>query len=138
MPPYSGELAASNYRTIRTNAAIRVGLRRRIRLDTLLAMNSFLRSAGFDGWLSGLADQKAKARILARLRSASLGNFGDCESVGEGVSEMRIHFGPGYRVYFVRTESSVYVLLGGGDKSSQRRDIARAQDMARQLKDVKS
>jgi putative addiction module killer protein len=101
-------------------------------------MNSFLRSAGFDAWLSGLADQKAKARILARLRSASLGNFGDCEPVGEGVSEMRIHFGPGYRVYFVRTQASVYVLLAGGDKSSQRRDIERAKDLARQLKDVKS
>jgi putative addiction module killer protein len=97
-----------------------------------------LRSASFDAWLSGLADQKAKARILARLRSASLGNLGDCEPVGEGVSEMRIHFGPGYRVYFVRTEISVYVLLAGGDKSSQKRDIARAKDMARQLKDMKS
>jgi putative addiction module killer protein len=96
-----------------------------------------LRSVGFDARLSGLTDQKAKARILARLRSASLGNFGDCESVGEGVSEMRIHFGPGYRVYFLRTEASVYVLLAGGDKSSQRRDIAREKDMARQFKDVK-
>jgi putative addiction module killer protein len=101
-------------------------------------MNSFLRSAGFDVWLSGLADQKAKARILARIRGATLGNFGDCEPVGEGVSEMRIHFGPGYRVYLVRIEVSVYVLLAGGDKSSQRRDIARAKDMARQLKEVKS
>ncbi len=101
-------------------------------------MNSFLRSAGFDAWLSGLADQKVKARILARLRSASLGNFGDCEPVGEGVSEMRIHFGPGYRVYFVRTDASVYVLLAGGDKSSQRRDIEQAKDMARQLKDLKT
>src|ERR1700755_1293571 len=100
-------------------------------------MNSFLRSAPFDAWLSGLADQKAKARILARLRSASLGNFGDCEPVGEGVSEMRIHFGPGYRIYFVRTDVSVYVLLAGCDKSSQKRDIARAKDMARQLKDLK-
>lgn len=101
-------------------------------------MNSFLRSASFDAWLSGLADQRAKARILARLRSASLGNFGDCEPVGEGVSEMRIHFGPEYRVYFVRTGVSVCVLLAGGDKSSQKRDIARAKEMARQLKDVKS
>ncbi len=117
---------------------VRETLHGRIRLDTFVVMISFLRSAGFDMWLSGLADQKAKARILARLRSASLGNFGDCEPVGEGVSEMRIHFGPGYRVYFVRMEMSVYFLLAGGDKSSQRRDIARAKDMARQLKDVKS
>jgi putative addiction module killer protein len=123
---------------IRKVAANAGGLRRRIRLDTCVAVNSFLRSASFDAWLSGLADQKAKARILARLRSALLGNFGDCEPVGEGVSEMRIHFGPGYRVYFVRADVSVYVLLAGGDKSSQKRDITRAKDMARQLKDVKS
>ena len=81
---------------------------------------------------------KSEARILARLRSASFGNFGDCEPVGEGVSEMRIHFGPGYRIYFVRTDVSAYVLLAGGDKSSQKRDIARAKEMARQIKDVKS
>jgi putative addiction module killer protein len=56
---------------------------------------------------------------LARLRSATLGNFGDCETVGEGVSEMRIHVGPGYRVYFVRSGMTVYVLLTGGDKASQ-------------------
>ena len=56
-------------------------------------MNTFVRSSDFDAWLSNLADQKAKARILARLRSATFGNFGDCESVGEGVSEMRIHVG---------------------------------------------
>jgi putative addiction module killer protein len=74
-------------------------------------MNTFVRSSDFDVWLSGLADHKAKARVLARLRSATLGNFGDCEPVGEGVSEMRIHVGPGYRVYFVRMGSTVYVLL---------------------------
>jgi putative addiction module killer protein len=87
--------------------------------------------------LSGLADQKAKARILARLRSATFGNFGDCEPVGEGVSEMRFHFGPGYRVYFVRTGTTVYVLLAGGDKSSQKQDMARAKNMARKLKETK-
>jgi len=85
----------------------------------------------------GLADQKAKARISARLRSAMLGNFGDCEPVGEGISEMRIHFGPGYRVYFVRTGTTIYVLLAGGDKSSQKQDIARAKKMARELKETK-
>src|ERR1700688_3589438 len=100
-------------------------------------MNTFVRSSDFDAWLSGLADQKAKARVLARVRSATLGNFGDCEPVGEGVSEMRIHFGPGYRVYFVRTGTTTYVLLAGGDKSSQRRDIDRAMKLARELKDTK-
>jgi putative addiction module killer protein len=73
-------------------------------------LDTFVRSSDFDAWLSGLADQKAKARILARLRGATLGNFGDCEPVGEGISEMRIHFGPGYRVYFVRTGATIYVL----------------------------
>src|ERR1700680_3160271 len=101
------------------------------------ALNTLLRSSDFDVWLSGVADQKAKARILARLRSATLGNFGDCEPVGEGVSEMRIHFGPGYRVYFVRAGTTTYVLLAGGDKSSQTRDIARAKNMAHELKDAK-
>ena len=62
-------------------------------------MNTLLRTASFDAWLSALADNKGKARVLARLTAAEFGNFGDCEAVGEGVSEMRIHFGPGYRVY---------------------------------------
>jgi putative addiction module killer protein len=90
----------------------------------------------FDAWLSGLSDQKAKARILAHLRSATLGNFGDCKPVGEGVSEMRIHVGVGYRVYYVRTGSTIYVLLVGGDKSSQAKDISRAKNMARELKET--
>ena len=98
-------------------------------------MNSFLRSFEFDAWLSGLADFKAKARILARLRSATLGNFGDCEPVGEGVFEMRVHVGPGYRIYFTRTGAAVYLLLCGGDKATQQRDIRRAQRMARELKE---
>ena len=82
-------------------------------------------------------DQKAKARILARLRGATLGNFGDCESVGEGVSEMRIHVGPGYRIYHVRAGSTVYVLLAGGTKASQAKDIAKAKRMARELRGSK-
>ena len=100
-------------------------------------MNTFVRSSDFDAWLSGLADQKAKARVLARLRSAMLGNFGDCEPAGEGVSEMRIHAGPGYRVYFARTGPAVYLLLAGGDKSSQKQDIIRAKEMAREFKEMK-
>ena len=79
----------------------------------------------------------AKARILARLGSATFGNFGDCESVGEGVSEMRIHVGAGYRVYYTRTGSTVYVLLAGGVKASQEKDIAKAKKMARELKRAK-
>jgi putative addiction module killer protein len=97
-------------------------------------MNTFIRSSDFDAWLTALADHKGKARILA---SATLGNFGDCEPLGDGVSEMRIHVGPGYRVYFVRTGTTIYVLLVGGDKSTQKPDVARAKKMARELKETK-
>ena len=96
-----------------------------------------LRSSDFDAWLSHLPDQKAKARILARLASAIFGNFGDCEPVGEGVSEMRIHVGAGYRVYYTRTGSTVYVLLAGGTKASQARDILKAKKLAGELKRAK-
>ena len=71
-------------------------------------MNTIISSTEFDAWLARIVDQKAKARILARLRSAAFGNLGDCEPVGEGVSEMRIHVGQGYRVYFTRTGITVY------------------------------
>ena len=96
-------------------------------------MNTFLRSDVFNAWLAGLKDRVGRARILYRIRSAEQGNFGDCEPVGEGVSEMRIHVGPGYRVYFTRRGNVVYLLLIGGDKSSQKRDIRRAIEMARTL-----
>ncbi len=97
-------------------------------------MNSLIATPEFERWLEKLRDAKGKARILSRLDSAAIGNFGDCQSVGEGVTEMRIHFGPGYRVYFTRRGTFVYVLLIGGDKSTQKRDIKRALKMARELK----
>jgi putative addiction module killer protein len=100
-------------------------------------VNTFVRSSDFDAWLSNLSDQKAKARILARVLSATFGNFGDCEPVGEGVSEMRIHVGAGYRVYYTRTGTTVYVLLAGGAKASQTKDIAKAKKMTRELKGAK-
>lgn len=87
----------------------------------------------FKDWLFSLRDQRAKARILARIRSAEFGNLGDCSPVGDGVSEMRIHYGPGYRLYFKRTGEVVYLLLIGGDKSDQKRDIATALKMAKSL-----
>jgi putative addiction module killer protein len=96
-------------------------------------MHTILRSQEFDTWLGGLKDKVGRARIIHRIRSAEHGNFGDCESVGEGVSEMRIHVGPGYRVYFTRRGEVIYLLLLGGDKSSQKRDIKRAIEMARVL-----
>jgi putative addiction module killer protein len=100
-------------------------------------MLTLVRTEEFADWLDALPDRRAKGRILARLTSAEHGNFGDCEPVGEGVSEMRVHIGPGYRVYFTRTGATIYFLLTGGDKSTQRRDIARAKDMARELKETK-
>ena len=96
-------------------------------------MDSFLRTDDFDKWLKDLRDPVGKARILHRIRSAEAGNFGDCESVGDGVSEMRIHYGPGYRVYFTRVGRVVYLLLCGGDKSSQKRDIKHAKALSKNL-----
>ena len=99
-------------------------------------MNTILRTGIFDAWLTKLKDIRGKARILKRIRSAERGNFGDIESLGAGVREMRIHTGPGYRVYFTRQAHSVYVLLCGGSKRSQKKDIPRAQKLARSLKEV--
>lgn len=84
-------------------------------------------------WLENLRDRKAAAKIAARLARLELGNFGDAEPVGEGVTELRIHFGPGYRVYVVQRGEVLVVVLCGGDKSSQDRDIKRAKEMAREL-----
>ncbi len=93
-------------------------------------MNTIFRSKAFNIWLTELKDNRGKARIVARIRSAELGNFGDCVPVGQNISEMRIHFGPGYRVYFTRIESTTYALLCGGIKRTQKRDIVQAQTMA--------
>ena len=89
----------------------------------------------FASWLVSLRDVRAQARILARLESARLGNLGDCKAIGSGIREMRIHTGSGYRVYFVQKGQVILLLLCGGSKSSQARDIARAKKMAQQLKD---
>jgi putative addiction module killer protein len=89
----------------------------------------------FDRWLIDLRDRKARARIETRIRRLSLGNPGDVKPVGEGVSEMRIDYGPGYRVYFTRRGPVVVVLLCGGDKGSQDRDIALAKTVAAQWKE---
>jgi len=87
----------------------------------------------FAAWLLGLRDERAMARILKRLDRAREGNLGDVAPVGEGVSEMRIFYGPGYRVYFVQRGSELIVLLCGGDKSTQRADIDEARAMAKEL-----
>jgi putative addiction module killer protein len=96
-------------------------------------VNSFLRTAEFDAWLRALRDPVGKARIVARVRSAEAGNFGDCEPVGGGVSEMRVHVGPGYRVYYCRRGEVVFLLLCGGDKSSQKKDITRARALLAEI-----
>ncbi len=87
----------------------------------------------FAAWFAGLRDREARARILVRIRRLSLGNPGDARPVGQSVSEMRIDYGPGYRVYFVQRGAVLVVLLCGGDKRTQRRDIARAVALARDV-----
>jgi putative addiction module killer protein len=84
-------------------------------------------------WFSNLRDRQARARIDARIRRLSLGNPGDVKPVGEGVSEMRIDHGPGYRIYFVQRGQAVVILLAGGDKRTQVRDIKVAIELARGL-----
>jgi putative addiction module killer protein len=84
----------------------------------------------FRKWFAGLKDGDARARIAIRIRRISIGNFGDVKSVGGKVSELRISHGPGYRVYFTRRGGSLVILLAGGDKNSQHRDIARAKQLA--------
>jgi putative addiction module killer protein len=86
-------------------------------------------------WFQSVRDLNARSRILTRVRRLSLGNPGDVAPVGEGVSELRISYGPGYRVYFVSRGASVVILLGGGDKGSQRADIVAAKKLARELEE---
>ena len=88
----------------------------------------------FATWLAGLRDERARARILKRLDRAKIGNLGDVGPVGGGVSEMRIDYGPGYRVYFIQRGPELIVLLCGGDKSSQHGDIGEAKAMAKEIK----
>jgi len=89
-------------------------------------------TAAFDAWFDALKDKQARARIEVRVARAEGDNFGDCAPVGEGVSEMRIHFGPGYRVYFTQRGLELVILLAGGDKSTQAKDIKAALKMARE------
>ena len=96
-------------------------------------MITFEQTREFAKWLGALKDKTGQARILARLKAAGLGHFADCECVGGGVYEMRIHCGPGYRVYYTRKGEVFYLLLVGGDKTTQTLDIKRAKQMAHTL-----
>ncbi|MBT0651424.1 type II toxin-antitoxin system RelE/ParE family toxin [Geomobilimonas luticola] len=87
----------------------------------------------FANWLDNMRDIQAKARVLVRIERLASGNAGDVKPVGEGISEMRINYGPGYRVYFIQRGSELIILLAGGDKRSQSRDIKTAIGLAQNL-----
>jgi putative addiction module killer protein len=87
----------------------------------------------FDDWLSALADQRAIAKIVSRIERLGLGNPGDVKPVGEGISEMRLAYGPGYRIYYKQVGKTIVLILCGGDKSTQDDDIKRAKEIAAQL-----
>jgi len=95
-------------------------------------MNTLQMTEEFEQWLRSLGkkDLRAQAKVLTRLDRACNGNFGDCSPVGQGLSEMRITYGAGYRVYFMKTGNTLYLFLGGGDKSSQSTDIREAKILA--------
>jgi putative addiction module killer protein len=96
-------------------------------------LNTLNRTEEFDDWLNALKDVNAKAKVLVRIRRAEQGNFGDCTPVGQGVSEMRIDYGPGYRAYLAQEGRVVYLLLCGGDKSTQKADIKLAKAIWKQV-----
>lgn len=96
-------------------------------------MYSVIETDAFSGWMDGLKDKTTRGRLQIRLRKVGLGQLGDVKPVGEGVWEMREFFGPGWRMYYVIRGTTVVVMLGGGDKSSQQRDIERAKAMAQEL-----
>ncbi|MBB6158535.1 putative addiction module killer protein [Pseudomonas sp. JAI115] len=96
-------------------------------------MHTLIQTEMYSKWFAALRDARAQARINIRLRRVELGVLGDCKPVGEGVSELRIDHGPGYRVYFIQRGYEVIVLLAGGDKSTQAKDIRNAIKLAREL-----
>jgi len=98
-----------------------------IHMNTVDPVYNIRRTEIFDMWLSGLKDTQGQAKIIARLDSMRLGNLGDAKLLGGGLRELRIHSGPGYKLCFIRQGVAVIVLLCGGDKSSQNRDISRAR-----------
>lgn len=102
-------------------------------MDYTLNVVEIRKTSLFDAWLSNLRDRQARARIGIRIDRLALGNRGDVKPVGGGVSELRIDYGPGYRVYFVKRGTALVVLLVGGDKRTQDRDIKTALEMAQKI-----
>jgi putative addiction module killer protein len=100
-----------------------------------MGMLTVLQTEEFVAWLDALKDKRARVRIAARLRQAEAGSLGDWQPVEGEVSEMRVHFGPGYRLYFVRRGRVIVVILNAGDKSTQKRDIRRASKLVAELGD---
>ena len=96
-------------------------------------MTEIRQTKTYSDWFASLRDRKAKARIDIRIRRLSMGNPGDVKPVGQGVSELRIPYGPGYRVYFIQNGEELIVLLAGGDKKTQQRDIKQALKLAQDL-----
>ncbi len=86
-------------------------------------------------WFDSLKDRNARMRIAIRIRRISLGNFGDVKPVGEGISEIRIDYGPGYRIYYLQKKNTVIILLSGGDKSTQSKDIKKAHELAQKVEE---
>jgi putative addiction module killer protein len=96
-------------------------------------MTTILKTETFAKWIDGLSDIHARARILVRIERLAAGNPGDVKPVGENISEMRIDYGPGYRVYYKKTGQTIVVILAGGDKRTQKKDIKKAQQLANNL-----
>lgn len=96
-------------------------------------MFTVIETGEFTEWLSDLKDRTTRTRLGLRLRKATMGNLGDVKAVGDGVWEMREFFGPGWRMYYVERAGALIVMLGGGDKASQVRDIERVQQIAKEL-----
>ena len=96
-------------------------------------MTEIRKTESYAKWIDGLRDINARARILVRVERLAMGNPGDTEPVGEGISELRIHYGPGYRVYFKKTGKQLIILLAGGSKSTQSKDIRKALKLAQSL-----
>lgn len=99
-------------------------------------MNTIHKTNHFDKWLHKLKDNIAKARILHRIKSAELGNFGDVNFIDSQIFEMRIHVGPGYRIYCARQGEQVYLLIIGGDKSTQSKDIEKAKKIWNEIRNI--